>query len=152
MSLLTKENPVVFPLVAASRLSVHNATGATLNAGEIVKLTGSETVAGIPDVEYPDNVADVFLGVLYEDIEDGKEGLCIVGMEVVEVFSGKAPITGNGVRAGYWAGIDTFNPGYARECTYSSQATIIGIFLTTTTTLGEKARMLILHALHPAGL
>lgn len=145
----TVENIVKVPLIPASRISVHNATGAALAAGNAVRATGSET-NGIPNVEKTDALSEVFLGVLYEPIEDGEDGLCVVGPEIVEV------VVNADVTEGGFAGLST-EPGRFEDLDLSFGAagtdkviTLAGIFINGagTESAGDKVRMLILHGVY----
>jgi len=83
---VSKEVPVrAYP---PGRRLVHNATGADLNAGTLVRFTGTLT-DGVPNIEATSAiVADAddtisgsseWDGVLYEDIKNGKDGIMLEG-------------------------------------------------------------------------
>jgi len=91
--------PIPVKAYPPGRRLVHNATGAKLEEGRLVRFTGTLT-NGVPNVEYtPAIVADAddtisgsseWDGVLYEEIENGKNGIMLEGedMEVELTCSG----------------------------------------------------------------
>jgi len=84
--------PSIVKQIPAERMTVHNATGGKLEQGRLVRLTGGST-GGVPNVEYTAGiVADAddtisgssdWIGALYEDIEDGKDGVCLVAENMI---------------------------------------------------------------------
>jgi len=142
----TLENIVTYPLIPASRITVHNATGAKLSQGQVVKLTGSET-NGIPNVAATTALSDVPLGVLFEDIENGEDGICVVGQEVVKVVVNADVTQGNfaglSTTAGRVENLGTVTPGAGT----TKRVSIVGLFIggARTQAAGDKVDMLILH-------
>lgn len=139
MAEVTLANIVKVPLIPASRISVHNATGSKLGIGTAVKMTGTETT-GIPNVAACNALTDAFLGVLYEDIEDGKDGLCVCGAEIVEI------VVNAEVTQGGFAGLST-TAGRFENLVATQGNTIAGMFIggAGTQAAGDKVRMLIMH-------
>jgi len=138
------------------RITVHNATGAKLEAGRVVKHAGSET-DGIPNVELTSGQDDTPLGVLLEDIENGKKGVCAVAGEVDVQVSGD-------VTPGRFAGLSdvTGQEGRVRVLDVAAlgdQASgvqglkircYIGVFIggIGTQVAGDKVRMKICHGIY----
>jgi len=129
------------------RISVHNATGAKIEAGSVVRLTGTET-DGVPNIEKTDGLHEVPIGVTYEDIEDGKKGVVLV-RGIVEV------IVNADVTQGAWAGLSTV-PGRVENleagpltpgagATVSKTRGIVGIFIggAGAQSPGDKVRLLL---------
>jgi len=130
------------------RITVYNATGATLEAGRVVKHAGSET-DGTPNVQLTTAQSDQPLGVLLEDIENGKRGVCAVAGEVdVQVagdvtpggFAGLSDVTG---QEGRVRNLDTAAPA----ATVTVIRSYIGIFIggVGTQSAGDKVKMVIVH-------
>jgi len=141
------------PVIAGfppGRITVHNATGAKLSGGTVVCFTGTQT-NGKPNVEATNAIDDRAIGVLYEDIEDGEDGVCIIGDgEIVEV------VVNADVTPGEYAGLSTVAgrvenlsniavPGAG----VTNRVTIIGRFLGGfgTQAAGDKVKMMIMHGL-----
>ena len=135
---LTFANIVKVPLIPASRLSVYNADVDTLEIGEAVKLEATSTITGIPDVKRTTTALDVFLGIMYEPVEAGKVGLCVVGQEIVELTVTAA------VTQGKFAMLSAANPGEVCDLVAEAGNTIVGMFILGAAA-GEECRMLILH-------
>jgi len=93
---------------------------ATLPQGTIVKLLGTETVSGVPDVNAIAAATDVPFGVLYEDIKTLKQGICVVAGFVKVLVS--ADVTQGG-----WAGIGA--NGKAADLTFVVKNGVLGIFV-----------------------
>jgi len=134
------------------RISVHNATGAKIEAGSVVRLTGSET-DGVPNIEKTTGKDQVPIGVTYEDIEDGKKGVVLV-RGVVEVIVNKD------VTQGAWAGLSTvagrvedldLSPlAPSAGATVSRVRGIVGIFIggAGTQVAGDKVRVLLMQNMY----
>jgi len=146
---VTKPTIIRAPLDQATRITVHNATGTKLDQGSVVNLTGTET-GGVPNVEKTVALDDRAIGVLYEDIEDGGDGVCVVGQEIVDV------IVNADVTQGEYAGLSTV-AGRVENLDVSAPGTgatkirtIIGIFIggAGTQSAGDKVKMLILHGIY----
>jgi len=146
---VTKPTIIRAPLDQATRITVHNATGGKLDQGSVVKLTGSET-GGVPNVAKTTALDDRAIGVLYEDIEDGKDGVCVIGQEIVDV------VVDADVTQGEYAGLST-TAGRVENLDVSVPTagttvirTIIGIFIggAGTQSAGDKVKMLILHGIY----
>jgi len=141
----TTKSPLVIP--HPDRISVHNATGAKIEAGSVVRLTGTET-DGVPNIEKTDAKGDKVIGVTYEDIENGKKGIVLV-RGIVDV------IVNGDVTQGEFAGLST-SPGRVEDvdvtalapaagATVSKRRSIIGIFIggAGTQVAGDKVRLLL---------
>jgi len=141
--------PQVVAMAPPQRILVHNATGAKLSQGTVVALTGTVT-DGVPNVAATTALDARAIGVLYEDIEDGKKGICVVGSEIVKVTV-NADVT-----QGEYAGLSTV-AGRVENLDVTAPAagatkirTIIGIFIggAGTQAAGDKVDMLILHGIY----
>lgn len=141
--------PVPIKEYPPGKTLVHNATGSDMTLGQVVRLTGSET-NGVPNAEPTDALDEIAFGVLYEDIPDGEDGICIDGDGwKVEV------VVNADVTQGAYAGLSTA-PGRVEDLDLVAGAktrTIIGIFIggAGTETAGDKVTMRIAHGVFARG-
>jgi len=145
---------VVSPLKVPhpDRISVHNATGAKIEAGSVVRIAGGET-DGLPNIEKTTSKDQIPIGVTYEDIEAGKKGIVLV-RGIVEVVVNKD------VTEGWWAGLSTvagrvedldvtpLAPGAG--VTVSRLRGIVGIFIggAGTQVAGDKVKVLLMQNMY----
>jgi len=129
---------------------VHNATGADLSKGTVVRATGSET-NGVPNIEATDALDEVPLGVLYEDVKDGEDGLCVIGEGCVVEVTVNADVTQGGFAglstvAGRVENLDTAAPGAGA----TKIRTIIGIFKggAGVQSAGDKVELILMRGIY----
>lgn len=108
-----------------------------LTAKQVVKLAGTETVTGVPDVAVAGVPTDECFGVMEEDVEATKQGICIIGVNcIVWVVAGAAVTIGNRLMAD---AAGTVEP-YVKA---AETRGILGIAKSSQATIGEDVKCIL---------
>jgi len=132
----------------AKRITVI-ADGEDLSAGNVVKITGVE--GSTPKVKKTVGSSDVAFGVMYEDVPNGKKGLCIIDDAIVEVVATAAISVGSYVIPAGDGRVNEFDASPlapAAGATVSRFQSIIGIALQPAGMAGEKLQIVLFHAVN----
>jgi len=132
----------------AKRITVI-ADGEDLKAGNVVQITGVE--GSTPKVKKTGFASDIAFGVMYEDVSNGKKGLCIFDDAIVEVVAaGPIPVGAFvcGAGEGRVQKFDTSALAPAAGATVSRTQYIIGIAIQEAAGPGDKLQIILFHTVN----